>query len=84
MICHKSKVIFIHIPRTAGTSVEKAFVGKDWFNIDVSTKHIYASTARDYYAEFWDEYFKFSIVRNPWDRMLSLSKFPHFYGVVLK
>jgi len=42
-----------------------------------------ASTAKKLYKDYWDEYFKFSFVRNPWSRMVSMSKFP-FYGCVVE
>lgn len=80
MISHEYKCIFIHIPRTAGSSLESAIIKKDWWRIEPETKHIYASTAKRIYAEYWDEYFKFSFVRNPWSRMLSMSKYGVFYG----
>lgn len=81
MICHKHKCIFIHIPRCGGTSIEKSIVGKNWFDINQSTKHLIASTAKKIYKPYWNDYFKFSFVRNPWDRMVSLKRFKKFYGI---
>lgn len=83
MICHKHKCIFIHIPRTAGTSIEKAIVGVDWWEEEPRTKHIIASTAKRIYADYWQEYFKFSFIRNPFTRVASMGMFPTFYGVQL-
>ena len=52
-------VLFVHIPRTGGTSIECAwFLGKGGHE-----------TVRDY-PEVKDS-FKFSFVRNPWDRFVS-------------
>ena len=94
MISHELKCIFIHIPRTAGSSIEKALVGDDWWQIDKTTKHLIASQAKKIYSEYWDDYFKFSFVRNPYSRMLSMATFsqmrriyygdsyPYFNGVV--
>lgn len=79
MISHRHKCIFIHIPRTAGSSIEHAICGKDWWGVESRTKHLIASTAKKLYKDYWDEYFKFSFVRNPWSRMVSMTKFP-FYG----
>jgi hypothetical protein len=84
MINHKIKCIFIHIPRTGGSSIEETLHGADWWQVKASTKHLIASTAKRIYSEYWDDYFKFSFVRNPWDRMRSMAKFPNFYGCVLK
>ena len=80
MISHKHKCIFVHIPRTAGTYIERLIVGGDWWKKERRTKHLLAGQARRKYAEHWDEYFKFSFVRNPWSRMGSLKKW-NYYGV---
>lgn len=80
MICHDHKCIFIHIPRTAGTSIERS-IRSDWTWTNFKKeKHILASTAKLLYKDYWNDYFKFSFVRNPWDRMLSMSKYADFYG----
>jgi hypothetical protein len=73
MIDHERKLLFVHIARTGGTSVEKALVGEDWWKIDPATKHISASQARRHCGEeVWREYTTFAIVRNPWDRFVSM------------
>jgi chondroitin 4-sulfotransferase 11 len=72
VISKELKVIFIHIPRTGGTSIEKALIGKNWWHVDRATKHLTWNQARQHYAEYWDEYLKFSVVRNPWDWIVSL------------
>ena len=74
MISHKYKCIFIHIPACAGTSMEKAIVGKNWAEIDWSTKHIKSHQAKILYSQYWKDYFKFTFVRNPWSRTVSLAK----------
>ncbi|MEO0398451.1 MAG: sulfotransferase family 2 domain-containing protein [Pseudomonadota bacterium] len=79
MISHKYRCIFVHIPRTAGSSIEDAICGKNWWSIDPSTKHITAKQAKQIYGEYWDDYFKFAIVRNPWDRCVSLMEFSQVY-----
>ena len=73
MISHRYKCIFVHIQRTGGSSIELAVQGEDQFYRLKHTKHILASTAKEIYADYWDEYFKFSFVRNPWDRMYSFA-----------
>lgn len=83
MISHSHKCIFIHIPRTAGSSIEVALQGKDQWVLEPDTKHLIASTAKKLYKDYWDEYFKFSFVRNPWARMVSMSRFS-FYGCAIK
>lgn len=85
MINHKHKLIFIHIPRTGGTSIEKAILNNrsGWWGIHAPSKHLNASIAKKIYQPYWGDYFKFSFVRNPWDRMVSLLKYGKFYGVEL-
>lgn len=78
MISHEFKCIFIHIPATAGTSIEEWIVGRDWWEVSPPTKHMLASQARREYSEYWDDYFKFSIVRDPVMRMKSCLRFPEF------
>ena len=64
MISHEHKFIFIHVPRTGGTSIEKL--------LDLSgARHNTARQYRDHNPEAWLHYFSFAFVRNPWDRMLS-------------
>jgi len=73
MIDHERKLLFLHIARTGGTSIEYALTGQDWWRIEAATKHISAGQARKHYGEeIWGTYFKFSVVRNPWDRVVSM------------
>jgi hypothetical protein len=65
MISHKYKFIFVHIPRTGGTSVERFFK---------EPIHGGRHNTLQYYKQnltTHDQYFKFAFVRNPWDKMLS-------------
>ena len=73
MIDHSRKLLFVHIARTGGTSIETALVGKDWWKIEPKTKHITATDARALYGEtVWNTYTTFSVIRNPWDRVISM------------
>lgn len=82
MICHDLKCIFLHIPRCAGTSVEIWLAGQDWWQIDPATKHLTVRQARTAYAGFWDDYFKFAIVRHPLSRSRSCLKYSSHFGLV--
>ncbi|MGH9809412.1 MAG: hypothetical protein ACRD9W_19530, partial [Terriglobia bacterium] len=83
MISHQYKCIFIHPQSCGGTSIEAWICGQDWWAVEPATKHFLASQARKLYAQWWDEYFKFSIVREPVDRMISCLRFPPHFGLVL-
>jgi hypothetical protein len=66
----KNRSIFVHIPKTGGTSIEVYF--KDYLNEAFSKeeKHFTARDAKKLYPE-WDIYFTFTFVRNPWERVFS-------------
>lgn len=83
MIDHKHKCIFIHIARTGGSSIESMMVGNDYWNINPNEKHLPAEVAKKLYSPYWHSYYKFSIVRNPFDRIRSAFKFADHYGLTL-
>jgi len=58
------KCIFIHIPKAAGTSVAKAL-----FN--APSRHVRYLEYEDANRWKFRRYFKFTFVRNPWDRLVS-------------
>jgi hypothetical protein len=60
----QSKCIFIHIPKAAGTSVALTLFGQP--SRHVSWTEYYQASPRKF-----RKYFKFSFVRNPWDRLVS-------------
>ena len=67
MISHKHKFIFIHIPKCGGTSIEKFFNSK----ISDYRKHDTLGMILNQNVET-ENYFKFSIVRNPFDVTVSM------------
>ena len=71
MINHKHKFIFVHIPKTGGTSIQYIFTKNNNVTKKENKKHF---TSNDYYRENiseWNSYFKFSFVRNPFDFLVS-------------
>jgi hypothetical protein len=65
MISHPHKAVFIHIPKTGGTSIESA-LGHN------RTEHRTATYLMKRHGTIWNDYFTFSVIRNPWDRMVSI------------
>jgi len=68
-INHEKKLIFIHMPKNAGTSIIKA-MGLKNILMD-KTVDEYKETYKDY----WNDYLKFTVVRDPIDRFISAYKF---------
>jgi hypothetical protein len=89
MISHKHKCIFIHIPKTAGSSVNLSISDGEKFDWKTPNYqylygwcpkrklHLQHATAFQLLdtelitQTQWNEYYKFSFVRNPWDRAYS-------------
>lgn len=65
-ISHKKKIIFVHIPKNAGTSI----ITSEELDFS-SVQHVPYSKYKKAYPEFWSSYLKVAIVRNPWDRFVS-------------
>lgn len=77
MISHSKRFILVHIPRTGGTLVEAgishlgiALQGKRNHG-SLYFKHAAARDIKRMMGDQYDVYFKFSIVRNPWDWVVS-------------
>ncbi len=64
----KFKTIFIHIPKSAGVSVNKAIYGK-------TLGHFYASEIQKVTPNLFKNSFKFAVVRHPVDRLFSAYSF---------
>jgi len=74
MVSHKHKFVFIHSPKCGGGSIKK-----------ILRKHLAGSVIEAPNSNHWelwrhyelhgkdllDSYFKFGVIRNPWDRMVS-------------
>ena len=83
MISTAYKYIFIHIPKTGGTSIESLLRTPDciWTSTTpffINKQHIthpqhftLSEVEKILPANHFESFLKFSIVRNPWDRMLS-------------
>lgn len=64
------RVIFIHVPKTAGTSIAAALFDRRSRHIPL-VRYAAADPLR------FDRYFKFCFVRNPWDRFHSAFHYLH-------
>ncbi|PVW15762.1 sulfotransferase family 2 domain-containing protein [Marixanthomonas spongiae] len=103
MLIPEHKALFVHIPKTAGQSVENFMLkhlgknrekdGPGYLlrynpNPEKGPKRLAHLTAKEYVKygylnqEQFETYFKFTIVRNPWERMLSFYKFRGFSSLI--
>jgi hypothetical protein len=89
MIDHNNKLIFVHLEKTGGTSIEKKLTNLDWWWVgqypllknlykydNGNMKHLSLSMSKIFYKNFYDNYKKFIIVRHPYT--LFVSKYFHF------
>lgn len=73
MISNEKRTIFTHIPKCAGTSIEKAF----GLTVKPSDgKHASIGDIKNHFnkqnaSHLYDQYFKFTFVRNPFDQLYS-------------
>ena len=78
MISHKHRCVYIHIPKTAGKSI-KALFGIPEFGCDYNGSELdwiedpydHHSVTKYEEREWFRDYLKFTVVRNPWDRLVS-------------
>jgi hypothetical protein len=63
-ISFKHKLIFVHIPKNAGTTITNAL------NMSDIGHHLPIYYKRKYPKE-WETFKKFAVYRNPWDRVVS-------------
>lgn len=83
-IFHAKKVLFLHNPKTGGTTIEKLFdldrTAENLYNIGSSyqrgsncaLQHLsYIGMKERVPLDIFNSYYKFTFVRNPWDRLVS-------------
>jgi len=77
MICHHYKFIFVHQGKTGGTSVIKSLRGLVPSQTEFAHRNLPSHLSFNELIKRSDvdfrpeDYFKFTIVRNPWDRQVS-------------
>ena len=94
MIDHKNQLIFIHLEKTGGSSIERIFLGKNLWSIKNTflncinydsgrEKHVKLEICKNIlYKQYFKDYKKICIVRNPYT--LFISKMYWFNGNYIK
>ncbi|MDP0490493.1 MAG: sulfotransferase family 2 domain-containing protein [Verrucomicrobiota bacterium JB023] len=67
-VCPERRFCFIHIPKTGGTSIERAF---GWYQGNRGDQDHQTLILKQENGSIEDDYFVFTYVRNPWSRMVS-------------
>ena len=88
LICEKKKFIFIHIPKNSGTAmtneIQKRYnqsqilrdVERNGINIGIDKMHLYYDVIYKFISkEILDNYIKFCIIRNPYNKLYSAWNF---------
>jgi len=71
-----SQILFTHISRTAGTSIQASMQTSIHMLKNIGkNQHSPLCEARDELGELFEPSFKFAIVRNPWERLVSWYSF---------
>lgn len=93
MIDLKNKLIFIHLERTGGTSIECIFTGRDWWgkktpyliNINYDNgleKHVTYELATTIYKNYINNYKIFTIIRHPIDLFKSKLRWRGYRNII--
>jgi len=81
LVSNINRFITIDIPKTATRSLRETLLGDLCFFGKTGRQHFTARQAKVYMVSYlknsnssltWDDYYKYSVVRNPWDRAVSL------------
>jgi hypothetical protein len=69
MLSKEKKFIFIHIPKTGGSSIRNSLI--EYFDLRKNIAHEPQSKYLNRLGNSYYDYFQFTFVRNPWDRFCS-------------
>lgn len=68
---NNSRIMFIHLPKTGGTSIKMTNTIKNLYYIGHNDRYGKYKFLKDYDKNLLNECFKFCFVRNPYDRLVS-------------
>lgn len=71
IISHERRVLFVHVHRTGGTSIQKHLKETLFGAENLGLQHSSLIEAKRLIGPEFASYFNFAFVRNPWDRLIS-------------
>ena len=80
IISRAHRILFIHIQKTGGSSIERHLADACPDSEQFIGKHATVVEAKTRLGEAYADYFTFSFVRNPWDRLVSWYNMIRAYG----
>ena len=75
IISKEHKTLYFHIAKTGGSSIVKLLKNNNLCDGVVNNKNLDLDTKTEYFTEVannWDDYYKFTFVRNKYDLLISL------------
>ncbi|QSX37413.1 sulfotransferase family 2 domain-containing protein [Shewanella sedimentimangrovi] len=83
LISHQKRFIFIHIPRTGGTSLRQLLLARVKDCQPLGFQHSGAHTEGETFFESYQSYLIFTVIRSPWSRIYSWYKLINHYAPAL-
>ena len=80
MISWNHRLVFVHVPKCAGMAVEAALGGLP--GEQAAEQHFSGAQLRRYYPEAWSRFHRFTVVRHPVERALSMTRFLRRFDAV--
>ncbi len=71
ILSDSAKVLFLHVPRTGGSTITKILFDGLPDTKRVLSQHASTRTAPFSFFDQYSDYLKFTFVRNPWERIIS-------------
>ena len=71
IISDSAKILFLHVPRTGGTTITKMLFDGLSDTKWIQPQHNHARSVPESFFDQYSDYTKFTFVRNPWERIAS-------------
>lgn len=73
VVLEKQKIIFFRVPKNASTSIHRGYLQRNYTTLNKRTSsRAFTKWKENVTKDWFEQAFKFTFVRNPWDRFVSL------------